>query len=74
MVVLKQALKLMFWFSVKKDEIHVGWSGTRCAFETLEFYCDFFSPPPAFLQKLSGMAHGTCVIIGLTYLKKKWNL
>lgn len=45
MVVLKQALKLMFWFSVKKDEIHVGWSGTRCAFETLEFYCDFFLSP-----------------------------
>lgn len=49
MSALKQALKLMLWFSVEKGEIHVGWSGTSCDFETLESYCDFFSFPPAFL-------------------------
>lgn len=64
----------MLWFSVEKGEIHVGWSGTSCDFETLEFYCDFFSFPPAFLEQLSEMGHGGCVIVCLTYLKKKWDL
>lgn len=41
-VSLKQALKLMLWFSVEKGEIHVGLSGTSCDFEILESYCDFF--------------------------------
>lgn len=34
----------------------------------------FFSFSTAFLQQLSEMGHGGCVIVCLIYLKKKWNL
>lgn len=51
MLALKEAIKSMLWISMEKSEIQVDCSGTRHAFENLEFWNSviFFSSSPTFL-------------------------